>query len=239
MAKLVFDIETIGENYDEMDEATKEIMLKWLKKESYSDEEYQREVDAVKDNLGFSPLTGSIVAIGVLEVEEGKGLPAGRQGAVYYQNPDDPEAEQETDGVKLKAMSEKAMLEKFWEVAAHASECISFNGRAFDVPFILVRSAVHGIRAPINLMPPRYSSNANHIDLLDQLTFFGSVRKKGNLHLWCRAFGIKSPKADGISGDDVGMLFKEKQFLKIAQYNIGDLRATRELYRYWNDYIRF
>lgn len=232
MAKLVFDIETIGENYDEMDEATKEIMLKWLKKEAYSDEEYQREVDAVKDNLGFSPLTGQIVAIGVLEVESEK-------GAVYYQNPDEPDAEIEQDGVKLKAMTEKALLEKFWEVAKHAGECISFNGRAFDVPFILVRSAVHGIRAPINLMPPRYSSNANHIDLLDQLTFFGSVRKKGNLHMWCRAFGIKSPKADGISGDDVGMLFKEKQFLKIAQYNVGDLRATRELYRYWNECMRF
>ena len=235
MPKLVFDIETIGENYDEMDEATKEIMLKWLKKESYSDEEYQREVDAVKDNLGFSPLTGQIVAIGVLEVESEK-------GAVYYQNPDlavGQLSEEDRDGVKLKVMSEKEMLEKFWEVAKHASECISFNGRAFDVPFILVRSAVHGIRVPINLMPPRYSSNANPIDLLDQLTFFGSVRKKGNLHLWCRAFGIKSPKADGISGDDVGMLFKEKQFLKIAEYNVGDLRATRELYRYWNEYIRF
>ena len=235
MPKLVFDIETIGENYDEMDEATKEIMLKWLKKESYSDEEYQREVDAVKDNLGFSPLTGQIVAIGVLEVESEK-------GAVYYQNPDlavGQLSEEDRDGVKLKVMSEKEMLEKFWEVAKHASECISFNGRAFDVPFILVRSAVHGIRVPINLMPPRYSSNANHIDLLDQLTFFGSVRKKGILHLWCRAFGIKSPKADGISGDDVGMLFKEKQFLKIAEYNVGDLRATRELYRYWNEYIRF
>ncbi len=238
MAKLVFDIETVGENYDEMDEATKEIMLKWLKRESYSDEEYEREVKAVKDNLGFSPLTGQIVAIGVLEIESEK-------GAVYYQNPDFAKAssgeadEVDCDGVKLKIMTEKAMLEKFWEVAAHAGECVSFNGRAFDVPFILVRSAVHGIRAPINLMPPRYSSNANHIDLLDQLTFFGSVRKKGNLHLWCRALGIKSPKADGISGDDVGKLFHDKEFLKIAEYNVGDLRATRELYRYWNDYIRF
>lgn len=232
MSKLVFDIETIGEDFEQMDEATKEIMLKWLKRESYSDEEYQREVDAVKDNLGFSPLTGQIVAIGVLEVESEK-------GGVYFQDPDEPEFEREEEGVKLKAMSEKAMLEKFWEVAAHAKECISFNGRAFDVPFILVRSAILGVHPTVNLMPPRYSSNANHIDLLDQLTFYGSVRKKGNLHMWCRAFGIKSPKADGVSGDDVGMLFKNKEFLKIAQYNVGDLRATRELYQYWSEFMRF
>lgn len=232
MSKLVFDIETIGESYDEMDPATLEIMTKWIKKESYNDEEYQREIEALKDGLGFSPLTGQIVAIGVMDVESEK-------GAVYYQNPADPKAERDEDGIKLKAMSEVEMLEKFWEVAKRCQECISFNGRAFDVPFLMVRSAIHKIRVPINLMPNRYASNSMHLDLLDQLTFYGSVRKKGNLHMWCRAFGIKSPKADGISGDDVGALFKDKQYEKIAEYNIGDLKATAELYTYWNDYMRF
>lgn len=230
MSKIVFDIETIGEDYDNMDEATKEIMLKWLKRESYNDEEYQREVEAVKDNLGFSPLTGQIVAIGVMDVDS-------KQGAVYFQS--EKGEEKEVDGIKLKSMTEKEMLEKFWDVAKRCQECISFNGRGFDVPFLMVRSAVHGIRPNINLMPPRYNSNATHIDLLDQLTFYGSVRKKGNLHMWCRAFGIKSPKADGVSGDDVGKLFNNKEFLKIAEYNVGDLKATAELYRYWNEYMRF
>lgn len=215
-----------------MDPATLEIMTKWIKKESYNDEEYQREIEALKDGLGFSPLTGQIVAIGVMDVESEK-------GAVYYQNPADPKAERDEDGIKLKAMSEVEMLEKFWEVAKRCQECISFNGRAFDVPFLMVRSAIHKIRVPINLMPNRYASNSMHLDLLDQLTFYGSVRKKGNLHMWCRAFGIKSPKADGISGDDVGALFKDKQYEKIAEYNIGDLKATAELYTYWNDYMRF
>ncbi len=54
-----------------------------------------------------------------------------------------------------------------------------------------------------------------------------------------RAFGIKSPKAEGITGDDVGPLFKDKKFLEIAKYNVGDLKATKELYDYWNNYIRF
>jgi len=65
------------------------------------------------------------------------------------------------------------------------------------------------------------------------------VRRKGNLHMWCRAFGIKSPKADGVSGDDVGALFKDKEYVKIAEYNVGDLKATAELYTYWNNYMRF
>ena len=78
---------------------------------------------------------------------------------------------------------------------------------------------------------------AKHIDLLDQLTFYGATRKKGNLHLWSKVFGIKSPKDEGVTGDDVGRLFKEKKFLDIARYNVGDLHATKELYDKWNNYL--
>ncbi len=224
MAKIVFDIETVGEDFDGLDQTSKDMLLRWAKDEAAEQE--------VKEGLGFSPLTGQICAIGVLDVDT-------ELGAVYYEAPGQTNEEKEIDGVKLKQMTEKEMLEKFWDIAARCQESISFNGRAFDVPFMMVRSALHKIRPAINLMPPRFNSNANHIDLLDQLSFYGTVRKKGNLHMWCRAFGIKSPKADGISGDDVGKLFQDKEYQKIAEYNVGDLKATRELYRYWNDYIRF
>jgi hypothetical protein len=79
--------------------------------------------------------------------------------------------------------------------------------------------------------------NASHIDLQDQLTFYGAVRRKPSLHLACRAFGIKSPKAEGITGDDVKKLFKDKEYLKIARYNSGDLQATKELYEKWDKFI--
>jgi len=139
-------------------------------------------------------------------------------------------------------MTEAEMLKAFWEAASKYDEFVSFNGRAFDAPFLAVRSAINKIRPTKDLMSNRYVSSqkfgAVHIDLLDQLTFYGAVRKKGNLHLWSRAFGIESPKAQGITGDDVGRLFKEKKFLDIAKYNVGDLKATRELYKYWVEYIR-
>jgi len=65
------------------------------------------------------------------------------------------------------------------------------------------------------------------------------VRKKGNLHLWSRAFTVKSPKAQGITGDDVSRLFAEKKFIDIARYNTGDLLATEALYQYWKKYLNF
>ncbi len=108
----------------------------------------------------------------------------------------------------------------------------------------MIRSAVHRMRPSKDLLSNRYLSlqrhNAKHVDLLDQLTFYGAVhRNKGNLHLWTRAFGIQSPKASGVTGDDVGRLFRAGEFLKIAQYNVGDLKATQALYEYWDKYLRF
>lgn len=236
MPKLIFDIETVGEDFEAVDAATQEVLTKWIRKESDSDQAYQAALQDLKDGLGFSPLTGQIVAIGVLDYEKNKGV-------VYFQAPGENLAESEENGIKFKPATESGMLEQFWSGAKSYQEFISFNGRTFDVPFLMVRSAIHGLRPTKDLMSNRYLNSqkfgCTHVDLLDQLSFYGAVWKKGSLHLWCRAFGIASPKAEGITGDDVRRLFAEKKFLGIAKYNVGDLAATRQLYEYWEKYLRF
>ncbi len=236
MSKLIFDIETVGEDFDKLDKTTQEVLTKWIKKESANETEYKEALKDLKQGLGFSPLTGEIVAIGVLDYEKDK-------GAVYFQSPETKLKETEENGIKYKPMTEKEMLQNFWNGAKNYQEFVSFNGRGFDVPFLMVRSAIHNIRPSKDLMHGRYLyqqlNDAKHIDLLDQLTFYGSVRKKGGLHLWARAFGIESPKAQGVTGDDVGKLFKEKKFLEIAKYNVGDLIATKKLFEYWEKYFKF
>ncbi|MFH1175327.1 MAG: ribonuclease H-like domain-containing protein [bacterium] len=243
---LVFDIETIGEDFDKMDETTQEVLTRWIKKTSEDDKVFQYELDQVKNRTGFSPFTGEIVAVGVLDAD-GEGLSeessgAAFKGAVYYQSSGEDAGEIEEDGFKFKVMSEKEMLEKFWQLALVCQEFISFNGRCFDIPFLMIRSAIHQIKPSKNLLSNRYlnlqPANAKHIDLMDQLSFYGAVSKKTNLHLACRSFGIKSPKAGGVTGDDVGKLFKEKKFLDIAKYNSGDLIATKELYEFWKNYLK-
>lgn len=231
--KLVFDIETVGVDFDSLDETTKESLTRWIKKESSSEVEYEEALKELKDGLGFSPLTGEIIVIGVLDGQK-------NQGVIYFQAPEESIGEFREDNFIFKQATEKEMLEKFWQGAKEYEEFIGFNSRGFDVPFLMVRSAVHGIKPTKDLMEGRYlyqQRNCRHIDLQDQLTFYGAVRKKGNLHLWSRAFGIKSPKEEGITGDDVGKLFKEKKFLEIAKYNAGDLKATKELYEKWEKYI--
>jgi 3'-5' exonuclease len=230
---LVFDIETIGEDYDSFDAATQENLTRWIKRESGSDEDkYGSMLLDLKEELGFSPLTGEIVAVGMYDTEK-------KEGAVYYRADN---AEEKKDGDFLfKTGDEAEIIRHFWDTARNFNEFVSFNGRSFDVPFLAVRAAVHGIKPSVNLMGNRFlNENAytKHIDLLDQLSFYGAVRRKGSLHMYCRAFGIASPKAEGVTGDDVAGLYKKKKYFDIARYNSRDLLATAELFGRWNKLLR-
>lgn len=227
--RLIFDIETIGNDFDSMDDKTKEYVTKFAKTP-------EEEQDA-KDGLSFSPLTGEVVAIGVLNPDTDK-------GAVYFHDPSGKLETKTENNIQYHPLkSEKEVLKEFWETAALYEQFITFNGRGFDAPFLAIRSAVNKIKPSKNLMPNRYESGdygklITHVDLFDRLTFFGSVRNKGSLHMWCRAFGIESPKTGGVTGDDVGRLFKEKKYQDIATYCAGDLWATKDLFNYWDKYIK-
>jgi hypothetical protein len=57
--------------------------------------------------------------------------------------------------------------------------------------------------------------------------------------MWCKAFRIKSPKEDGIKGLQVKEFFDKGQYKDIARYCARDLEATKELYLYWENYLKF
>ena len=108
---LVFDIETVGESWDALDETTQHNLSWYLRESSKNDEEYEYELKELKEGMGLSPLTGFIVAIGVYDTEREK-------GAVYFSAPDATIEASEENGIKYEVMDEKAMLEQFWKVAA-------------------------------------------------------------------------------------------------------------------------
>ncbi len=220
MTRLIFDIETVGVDFDSLEPKSQEYFLRFA--DSPEKEEEARR------SLSFYPQTGHIVAIGILN-------PDTDRGAVFYQSPEGGEKTEDATAQYVPFGNERDLLTEFWEVARHYDQFITFNGRTFDNPYIMVRSAITKVKPTKNLMPNRYYDS--HIDLLDRLTFFGAVQRKMSLHMWCQAFGIKSPKADGITGDDVAGLFKAKKYLDIATYCFGDIRATKELFEYWDRYI--
>lgn len=209
-------------DFDSLDPSTQEYLLKWT--------ETEEERARVKESLSFYPLTGEVITIGMLNPDSNK-------GAVFFQTPGEPVPPFEEDGIKYEGGTEKDILEKFWNTVKAYDQFITFNGRVFDCPFLIIRSAAHRIKPLRDLMPNRY--NGAHIDLLDQLSFYGASKRRFSLDMWCKTFNIKSPKADGITGYQVKDLFTAGRHVDIAKYCAGDLRATRELLFIWENYIRF
>lgn len=228
MRTLIFDIETVGENWEEFDDVTKDSLTRWVNRNVKNETEKTAQLKDIKDSLGFSPLTGKVVAIGLYDVERS-------QGAVYYSG-HGVEKDEVVDGFVLKQRTEVQMLREFWEGALNYDTFVTFNGRSFDVPFILHRSLANKVRPSCELMKYRYLSQQSvpyHIDLQDELTFYGAMPRRPSIHMFCRAYGIDSPKIDGVSGDDVAELFANKKFRDIALYNARDVVATHRLYEKW------
>ena len=237
MPYLVFDIETIGKKYEDFDETTLGIFKKWAEREAVSEEDAEKSLENIKRGLPFSPFLGEIVAIGMVDDKD--------QGAMYFRT-DGPVQKEikdfEEKGIQYRVGSEKEILERFWEVAKNYNAFVTFNGRGFDAPFLMIRSAVNGIRPSRNLMPNRYLSSQKygpqHIDLADQFTFYGANRRS-SLHMSLMAFGIESSKGGEVSGEEVPQAFSDGKYEEIARYCMDDVFATRKLFEAWNDYLNF
>ena len=225
--KLVFDIETVGVEFETLSDSQKEFLLRYA--ESEKDLVKRDElIDEAKRYLSLYPYTAKIVAIGLLNTDTEKSV-------VLYENGKDEEWSVEEKTIKYKPFSEEEMLKYFWKYVSKAEKVISFNGRYFDLPFLMIRSAINKIKPASNLMKYRYDSS-HHIDLLEQLTFFG-LTKKFNLDFYCHAFGIVSPKSKGITGMEVKELYRAGRIKDIAIYCGEDVKATYELFKIWNKYL--
>lgn len=231
MATLIFDIETVGEAWPELDDVTQSVLTRWIDRTIPDEVARAAALQDLKEGLGFSPLTGFVVAIGVYDLERA-------QGVVYYTGSGDEEDETIRD-YTYKQCTEQAMLEEFWEGARHYDTFVTFNGRSFDAPFLVHRALAHNITPSKHLLEGRYpyqQKTCRHVDLQDELTFFGAMSRRPSLHLFCRAYGIESPKTT-IGGDDVARLFSEQKYLDIAHYNARDVIATTALYRHWLQHL--
>lgn len=220
MTRLVVDIETLAFPLETFDPIQQDYLLRFATSEEQRAETIQK--------LNLYPLTAQIIAIGMYN-------PDTERGKILYQAEERVETFSEDEMVHYVSGDERMMLTTFWEDVAKYDQIITFNGRGFDCPFLMMRSAMLGIRPSRNLLPNRYDT-AHHCDLLEQFTFYGAIRKF-NLDFYCKAFGIDSPKSHGITGLDLGTLWEQKKFREIAEYCMGDLKATAELFRRWERFL--
>ena len=234
MAKLVFDIETIGLPLEQFDEAQQEYLLR---EAANIPDESLRETRRQEIVRMFSlwPLTGQVVCIAMLNVESCRGQ------VLFISDDFEDSVDDPTGPVEFVACAdENELLTAFWDVAKHYDGIVTFNGRGFDVPFIYLRSAL--LNVPItrkDWLGYRYQVEP-HCDLIEQLTFYGVSGREGaarrfNLDFYCKVFGIESPKSHGVTGMDVGQLMTEGRYREIAAYCLRDVHATVLLYKIWKE----
>jgi 3'-5' exonuclease len=220
MSHVVLDIETLGFPVDSFDETQQKYLLKFAETDADRAETIQK--------LNLYPTTAQIMAIGMLNPETNR-------GKILFQSDEKLDYHSDDEFVHFKSGSEKEILEQFWLDIGHYDQFVTFNGRGFDCPFLMLRSAILQVQPTRNLMPYRYDASI-HCDLLEQFTFYGALRKF-NLDFYCKSFGIESPKVHGVTGLDMKQLTDEKRFREIAEYNLRDLQATAELFKRWEKFL--
>ncbi len=218
---LAFDIETVPlHNVRELPPTIAQAVAKHSERLEWEDSK----------TMSLSPMLGRVVSLALGDATR----PAGEQEPTVLVVP--PAG---CDVARLPASirpcDEAQLLQAFWALAAAAETIVTFNGRGFDVPFLIGRSLVHGVRVPVDLLADRYSLQ-HHCDLMRALT--GGERAPGplSLDLVCFGLGIASPKGE-MDGSMVAGAYAAGEIEQIASYNAADVTATIAVYRRLRDLL--
>jgi DNA polymerase elongation subunit (family B) len=226
MLKIIFDIETCAFPFNSLSESQQEYLLRYAEKEIDGRLKEIKTDDAIR-YTSLYPFTAKVISIGIYDVNNEKSY-------VYYESETAEEWVSEKN-VHYKGLNEAEMLNSFWRIIEVTGQIVSFNGKNFDAPFLMLRSALNKIKPTKNIVPKKFDSTF-HIDLLDQFTYFGLTRKF-NLDFYCQAFCIDSPKTKGVSGMEVKNLYEAGRIKDIAVYCADDIYATYQLYKIWDEYL--
>ncbi|HEV8672699.1 MAG TPA: ribonuclease H-like domain-containing protein [Methylomirabilota bacterium] len=132
---------------------------------------------------------------------------------------------------------ERVLLEGFWEVVrARRDWCfITYNGLAFDVPFLIRRSIYLGV-APTTGLPLRPFQLDSHFDVMRCLANW-ERSETVRLDIVAELLGLaKSPP--GMDGSQVLGLWRAGRVEEIEAYCLGDVRLVYEVFLRIEAYFR-
>jgi predicted PolB exonuclease-like 3'-5' exonuclease len=126
---------------------------------------------------------------------------------------------------------EHHLLEDFSRFVGRARPVlVTYNGRSFDLPVIVMRSLCHAVALPWYYRDRdiryRYSADG-HLDLCDWLADHGATRA-GKLDAVARLIGL--PGKIGVDGSQVEGLYHAGQLESIQRYCLADVAQTALLF---------
>lgn len=212
---LVFDIETLGKKFEELDETEQDYLLNNLEKN-------EPDKEIAKNKTALYSIFGVVCAIGAVDVGNKTG---------FVLSLSSKEIKPEKDNFTYKTFAtEKELLEEFWKMTPKYEQFVTYNGDTFDFPYLMIRSGINRVKMPFEIK--KWGSD-KFLDLQTKIRQSHAFK----LEMLCKAFGIVNPKEKGVHGDDVTRLYNEGEFNKIADYVARDATATTELYLIWKNYM--
>lgn len=132
--------------------------------------------------------------------------------------------------------AEVTMLDDFWHMVVDAKTgyvppLIGFNSRAFDLPLLMVRSMLLGVKAP-KLNIDRWRSP--HPDIMRELSQHEAVRfpkGMGSLRWFAKRMGL--PMDDAFSGAEVAQLVESGNWDAIKAHCEWDVRTCKAIAVKW------
>lgn len=217
---VAFDIEVAGLEWEEVDEATRHYLMSRERRRSGSE---SVDVEALQHRLALVRGMGRVVSIGMWNMDKDQGAVLVHGSGCRWEEFD------EMPGTRVYRGNERELLEEFWKLAQTWGSVVTYNGRAYDGPVLMTRSAMLGVAPSRQLCGYRYRVT-DHCDLLDLLNFQGAARDSYSLDYWCRRFGVESPKGK-MDGSMVASKARDGRYDEIAEYCLRDTRATADLFR--------
>ncbi len=231
MATLILDIKTVGESWDELPESTRTYLLRWVERTARGQAELFTLRDEVMEGLGLSPFTGRMVSLGIFDRQR-------KEGVVYVAAGTEVTVEP-IGTITTKVRSEAVILTDFWDGVRQYDTVVTWNGRTFALPFLLHRSVAAGVMPTVDLLRKRYLHQQTppyHIDLQDELSWYGALGKRPSLAMVCRTYGIPYP--DGMAMHDrVKALVMSGKWNDLVRSSANDVLATAAVYEKWLQYL--
>lgn len=155
-----------------------------------------------EEKPGLSPITGRIIAIGYMK----NGIP-------------------QTISKEDERTLVGDAIELFHIANGGMNTLVTFNGKLFDLPFITMRAAIHGIKHNFAPWLERYSNH--HLDVYELVNCW-KYPAKGTLRHWAHAFGVTMQEG---SGEEMQGWWDARDYPSICLHNQSTLKATDEIFR--------
>ncbi len=142
------------------------------------------------------------------------------------------------DGETVLTGTETQILSNFWKVIKDFKGLfIHYNGLGFDIPFVIIRSMILGLKPSNDLFLNlrRFTTWPHH----DVAMVLANWDKYGmvSLRLACDMMGIPSPKEGEIKAENVEKAYKDGNIKGIGEYCLADTKSTYALFDIQKQYI--